>query len=94
MPKTKRDVLLKGVLFEFYAPGVESVQLAGCFNDWKPDRCSLKKESGGWWRLTLKLKPGRYEYRYWVDDAWENDQRPVICVPNPYGSWNCVVEVL
>jgi 1,4-alpha-glucan branching enzyme len=85
--------LEKDRLFEYYAPGAKEVHVAGTFSDWDPEKHLLIKQSGGWWRLTLKLRPGRYEYRYLVDENWENDQRPVVCVPNPYGSWNCVVEV-
>jgi len=69
------------------------VHLAGTFNEWSLSNCPLKKEAGGWWRVKVKLPSGRYEYRYLVDGNWENDQRPVICVPNPFGSWNCVLEV-
>ena len=85
--------LEKKVLFEFYAPGAQTVQVCGTFNNWDPSKCPLKKETGGWLRCTLKLPVGRYEYRYMVDGRWENDQRPVVCVPNPFGTWNCVVEV-
>lgn len=88
-----RSNLEKGVLFEYYAPRATSVQLAGTFNEWNLSNCPLKKEEGGWWRVTVNLVPGRYEYRYLVDGSWENDQRPVVCVPNPFGTWNCVVEV-
>ena len=83
----------KDVLFEFYAPAAEDVRLAGTFNHWDPSKHRLRKESNGRWHLTLKLKLGRYEYRYLVDGNWENDQRPVGCVPNAFGTWNCVVEV-
>ena len=87
-PKTEKEVV-----FEFYAPAAEDVRLAGTFNSWDPSKHRLRKESNGRWHLTLKLKSGRYEYRYLVDGNWENDQRPVGCVPNAFGSWNCVVEV-
>ena len=83
----------KGIVFEFYAPSADDVRLAGTFNDWDPSKHRLKKSSDGRWHLSLKLKSGRYEYRYMVDGDWENDQRPVGCVPNAFGTWNCVVEV-
>lgn len=81
------------VQFEFYAPQAQKVQVAGSFNAWNPSQTPLKKERDGKWKATLKLEPGRYEYRYWVDGDWQNDQRPVECAPNPFGSWNCILEV-
>ena len=88
-----KNVSEKDVVFEFYAPAAEEVRLAGNFNNWESAKTRLKKGSNGRWHLALKLKPGHYEYRYLVDGNWENDQRPVGCVPNAFGSWNCVVEV-
>lgn len=79
--------------FEYFDPNAQSVKVAGSFNQWNADEFPLKKSKEGKWKGTLKLSQGRYEYRYLVDGLWENDQRPVECVPNTYGSWNCVVEV-
>lgn len=89
-PTNKVD---KDLTFEFYAPQAEDVRLAGTFNNWDPTKHRLRKDANGRWRLTLKLRPGRYEYRYLVDGNWENDQRPCVCVPNAFGTWNCVIEV-
>ncbi len=89
----KTEKVEKDVSFEFYAPLAKEVSLAGTFNNWDASRHSLKKDAAGNWRLSIKLKPGRYEYRYMVDGDWENDQRPVACIPNSFGTWNCVVEV-
>jgi 1,4-alpha-glucan branching enzyme len=77
--------------FEYYAPEAKKVQLAGNFNKWKPE--DMRKERDGKWRVSLDLPSGRYEYRYLVDGSWQNDQRPVECVPNTFGSWNCVIEI-
>lgn len=92
-PKPSKKLSQKTVRFEYYAPYARKVCLGGTFNQWNPDACFLKKDSSGKWAVTLKLSPGRYEYRYIVDGAWQNDQRPVECVPNAFGSWNCVVTV-
>ena len=83
----------KKIVFEYYAPLVRSVSVAGTFNDWDHESCPLKKDKSGKWKIEVALPPGRYEYRYLVDDVWGNDQRPVECVPNAFGSWNCVVTV-
>lgn len=90
---SKRNKPEKGAVFEFYAPSAAEVCVAGTFNGWNAEKNPLKKNNSGTWRLTLSLPPGRYEYRYRVDGNWENDQRPVACVPNAFGTWNCVVEV-
>lgn len=89
-PKNKLE---KTTTFEFYAPQAKQVSLAGDFNRWDPTKCRLTKSPDGKWKTELKLKAGRYEYRYLVDGDWENDQRPVECVPNTFGSWNCVIEI-
>ena len=85
--------LEKEVPFEFYAPAATDVRVAGTFNNWDASKNRLKKDKEGRWSMTLKLKSGQYEYRYLVDGNWENDQRPVGCVPNAFGTWNCVLEV-
>lgn len=83
----------KTVSFEYFAPESENVFLAGTFNGWNPGLTPLKKSKNGTWKVSLKLPPGRYEYRFWVDDTWQNDQKPVECVPNAFGTWNCVIEI-
>ncbi len=85
-PSTKTE-------FEFYAPEAQKVSVGGTFNDWNELKAPLKKDSEGKCKLELSLSPGRYEYRYLVDGVWQNDQRTVECIPNAFGTWNCVVEV-
>ena len=91
-PQTKARVTTK-VEFEYYAPQAKKVEVAGTFNSWNPSETPLKKERDGKWRASVSLASGRYEYRYHVDGDWQNDQRPVECVPNAFGSWNCVLEI-
>ena len=83
----------KEVVFEYYAPLAQKVSVAGTFNDWNFGSHPLRKDKSNKWRVEIALPSGRYEYRYRVDGVWENDQRPVECVPNAFGSWNCVVTV-
>lgn len=79
--------------FEYYAPQAGKVYLVGSFNGWDLKACPLKIDKQGYWRTKLELTPGRYEYRYLVDDGWENDQRCGEVVPNVFGTWNSVVTV-
>ena len=94
LSKPKSDAKLeKKITFEYYAPSAGKVQLAGDFNGWKPAKTPLKKEKDGKWKVTLSLKTGHYQYRFWVDGDWQNDQKPVECAPNPFGTWNCVLKI-
>ncbi len=83
----------KKVIFEFFAPSAVKVSVVGTFNQWNCEKDLMKNEGDGRWKATLELPVGRYEYRYSVDGIWQNDQRPVECIPNAFGSWNCVLEV-
>lgn len=94
MASSKLSVeLQKAVSFEYFAPEAESVCLAADFNGWNPGLTPLRKSRNGTWKVSVKLAPGRYEYRFWVDNTWQNNQKPVECVPNAFGTWNCVIEV-
>lgn len=92
MSSQKRDTGTK-VVFEFFAAQAKKVAVAGSFNGWDASKNPLKKEKDGKWKTQISLASGRYEYRFWVDGVWENDQRPVKCVPNSFGTWNCVIEI-
>ena len=83
----------KEINFKFYAPQAKKVSVGGSFNGWKPEKTPLKKDTKGNWTGSVKLTSGRYEYRYLVDGAWQNAQEPVECVPNAFGSWNCVANI-
>ncbi len=80
----------KKVQFEFLAPEALKVYLAGEFNNWDTRANLMKKDRKGIWKTTLSLKPGRYEYRFFRDGNWENDPVCAGCVPNDFGSQNCV----
>lgn len=81
------------ISFEYFAPSAKSVFLAGTFNNWNETSDPLKKGKEGTWQTSLSLEPGRYEFLYVVDGQWQCDQNGSECVPNPFGSWNCVVNV-
>jgi 1,4-alpha-glucan branching enzyme len=88
--KRKTKVLTKKVPFEFLGPAAQEVYLAGDFNKWDSSANLMKKDKNGMWKATLSLKPGRYEYRFLADGKWENDPVCSCCVPNEFGSQNCV----
>ena len=85
-----KKAALKKVEFEFLAPEAREVFVAGEFNNWDRRGTPLKKDKNGMWKLALSLMPGRYEYRFVRDGNWENDPSCAGCVPNNFGSTNCV----
>ena len=87
---TKMNAQAKGTLFEFLAPDACEVFIAGGFNNWDERANPLEKDKDGIWKITLSLMPGRYEYRFVADGKWENDPSCSGCVPNEFGSLNCV----
>ncbi|MBM3245943.1 MAG: glycoside hydrolase family 13 [Candidatus Omnitrophica bacterium] len=79
--------------FKFYAPQAKRVNLAGSFNAWNTKTLSAKKDSRGNWAVKVNLKPGRHEYKFFVDGSWLNDPRCTHCITNSYGSQNCIIDV-
>ena len=88
--KPKVKTLTKKVQFEFPALEALEVYLAGDFNNWDSSANLMKKDKKGIWKITVSLKPGTYEYRFLKDGRWENDPSCSQCVPNEFGSQNCV----
>ena len=81
------------IKFEFAAPEAHEVFLAGDFNAWDTGMNPMKRDKKGIWKATLPLAPGKYEYRFLADGQWENDPYCSCCVPNQFGSTNCVRTV-
>lgn len=81
------------VQFKLYAPQAKKVTLAGSFNNWDTRALSAKKDSRGNWLVKASLKPGRYEYKFFVDGNWMSDPSCSGYVPNGFGTHNCVLEI-
>jgi glycosidase len=57
------------------APQVKKVNLAGTFNGWNKAANEMQKE-GNDYTLTLQLKPGKYQYKFVLDDnTWVTDPK-------------------
>ena len=103
MSKTKKSEprgKTAGTEFSCRAPHAGIVYLAGTFNGWDPTAKALTRRADGTWAATLDLPPGRYEYKFVVDDRWccepdgeESGTGGPGCVPNSFGTMNRVVEV-
>lgn len=49
------------------------VYLAGSFNNWSPTAQAMKQTDSGWIAF-VKLRPGKYWYKFIVDDEWMVDE--------------------
>jgi 1,4-alpha-glucan branching enzyme len=65
----------------------------GDFNGWQ-DGTPMKRRRDGSFSATVRLDPGRYRYRYLLDDErWENDWEADAYEANEFGSEDSVLEV-
>jgi len=81
------------VEFQLSAHQAKSVNVCGTFNGWRTHASRLTKDAQGLWTGWIQLKPGRYEYRFYVDGQWVDDPSAQQTVANPFGSRNAVLEV-
>ncbi|MFA5780034.1 MAG: glycogen-binding domain-containing protein [Elusimicrobiota bacterium] len=67
-----------GVVFRYYADSAQKVFVAGTFNNWDGRKGVMAKNPDGFWEAILKIKPGRYTYKFKADGVWSVDpQNPV-----------------
>lgn len=52
--------------FVLYQPGVEKIDIAGSFTNWKPVQMKQAGESG-YWQVTLKMTPQEHRYSYIIN---------------------------
>ncbi|MBN2316660.1 MAG: AAA family ATPase [Sedimentisphaerales bacterium] len=82
------------VVFVTLYPRAECVQVAGDFNNWKPEDSPLHKVGeSGVWQTQMKLPAGRYRYRLVVDGQWQQDPYNEWTELNPFGGYNSVLEI-
>jgi chromosome partitioning protein len=84
----------KGVVFTYRNLDAQEVQLAGDFNDWIPDRdVNTRHNPDGTWEKVVRLGPGVYQYRYYVDGSWQADPSNPRRVEGPAGRVNSVLII-
>ena len=73
----------RGVIFQYEAPAARQVNLAGSFNNWggtqgggrfDPNIDAMSSNETGVWSIYVPLPPGRYQYKFVIDQVrWEKD---------------------
>lgn len=71
------------------------VTVAGTFNDWNPRATPLGDPDGdGVWSITLRLEPGRYQYKFVVNGTeWFTDESAAGFAPDGFGGRNSLLDI-
>ena len=83
------------LMFLYHDDAAGSVALAGDFNGWNSGLTPLAKDDTGLWFAEIEgPKPGRYQYKFIVDDRrWIEDPSNGMKVPDNYGGLNSVLTI-
>jgi hypothetical protein len=84
------------LMFRIAAQNARRVTLVGDFNGWSEEGTELLDEDGdGVWTLRIDASPGRYKYRFLVDDSeWVIDPEADAQVDDGFGGTDSVRYVL
>lgn len=82
------------VTLTYRDPKAQSVAVIGSFNGWAPDNAGMRLNKKGEWELSLHLLPGRYTYRFLIDNATQVvDPKSSAQEPDGYGGMQSVLVV-
>jgi hypothetical protein len=80
--------------FSYIDPHARQVYVAGSFNDWRKQQIPLTDSSGkGLWSGILPMKPGIYEYMFYVDGHWVEDAHAQRHKDDGFGRKNAILEL-
>ncbi|MHC4444648.1 MAG: isoamylase early set domain-containing protein [Planctomycetota bacterium] len=71
----------------------DRVQLAGTFNNWRPEKGKMNRQKDGSYRKRLTLEPGEYRYKFFVDGHWVEDEQADGIVTNEFGTHDSLVTI-
>ena len=72
----------------------ESLVVVGDFNNWDENATPMQRRKDGVWTKSLRLDPGRYQFRYLADGhIWHNDPAADAYEPSGFGEDNSIVVV-
>jgi 1,4-alpha-glucan branching enzyme len=76
-------------------PNANSVSVIGTFNGWTPENATMRRTGKGSWEITLSLLPGKYAYRFLVNNRKQIlDPSCPYEEPDGYGGKNSVIYVM
>jgi hypothetical protein len=77
----------------YYHKDLQSVSVVGDFNDWNADSTRLVEVSPGVWTVSLRLRPGVYEYQFILNGKQRVTDPTMPQASSDFGSPNSVVKV-
>jgi 1,4-alpha-glucan branching enzyme len=81
------DVCGSSVLFRFYRPDAQSVEVVGDFNRWRLHELRMNRGPDGTWSLAIELPAGSHRFRYVVDGCeWYADYAAFGVEYGPFGA--------
>ncbi len=90
MTKTNRPIRRRVTFLYEDVPG-KVVAIAGCFNDWLPEKQLVDKNGDGIYTGTMMLAPGVYQYKFVINGEWKIDEHNPNFTPNDIGSLNSIL---
>jgi hypothetical protein len=82
------------IQFIYNDPQAKQVFVAGSFNDWQKEQIPLTDNSGkGTWIGVVPMKPGLYEYMFYVDGRWASDSHALRYKDDGFGRKNAILEL-
>jgi len=82
------------ITFRFEDAQARTVELAGSFNNWKPNENPLQKTDIGKWSTTVNLQPGPHQYMFVIDGKnWYPDPLAVHTLSDGFGRSNSLIIV-
>ena len=94
MRKNSSKQKTKETQFLLEAGEAKKVSLVGEFNNWNPDADPMQRDANGTWTKKMKLSPGNFEYKFWVDGEWVHDPENLRNCPNCFGTQNSIAKVI
>ncbi|MEL6824332.1 MAG: isoamylase early set domain-containing protein, partial [Calditrichota bacterium] len=73
--------------------GAEKVTVFGEFNGWNRNATPLQIGKDGKFEVSLKLEPGRYQYKFFADGRELLDPANPDSVPNGFGGFNSLLTI-
>jgi len=85
---------LRLVPIRFEDPTATAVSVVGSFNGWSPSSTRMRRLEDGTWRVKIRLRPGRFEYKFAVNGSnWIPDPNNPDAVDDGFGGRNSVLIV-